>query len=239
MALRFLCSGKTTYCFFDSPAEEEEEEPPELPPEAAELPWLDFSLEDEPAEAEPPPAAEPLTPSSDSVCWSSWPVALMPFDCWNSFSAFWVCGPILPSAWTFSFSWTCLMVSWSMLPLAPADADPEADLPLDDADLSLDDADLSLDDADLSLDEDDPLAAGELALPEDDPLAAGELELPDAPPEVAPCELEVDGWLADEPLLLLCVSCFCCATAPNDSNAAATATAIALIFMNISFPGEN
>ena len=128
------------------------------------------------------------------------------------------------------------MVSWSMLPLAPADAEPEADLPLDDADLSLDDADLSLDDADLSLDEDEPLAAGELELPEDDPLAAGELELPDAPPEVAPCELEVDGWLAEEPLLL-CVSCFCCATAPNDSNAAATATAIALIFMNISFPG--
>jgi hypothetical protein len=24
-------------------------------------------------------------------------------DCWNSFSAFCVCGPILPSAWTLSF----------------------------------------------------------------------------------------------------------------------------------------
>ena len=100
---------------------------------------------------------------------------------------------------------------------------------------------------DLSLDADEPLEAGELALPEvlPDalPLADGVLELlaagallPDALPEVVVSD-DFCSWLAagaddDDPA---CDSCFfSCATAPSDSIAAATATAIALNFIEKS-----
>jgi hypothetical protein len=61
------------------------------------------------------------------------------------------------------------------------------------------------------------------AEPLDDPLPAGALEL------LLDC-----GCDADEPWLD-CLSCFCCATAPNDSKAAATATTRVLNFMDSPF----
>src|SRR5688572_11871263 len=84
------------------------------------------------------------------VCWSSWPLASKPLEVWNSFSAFCVCGPILPSAVTFSLVCACLMSSglcplcaWldfdSLFAEAPfdcsledAEAPPAADMPLSD-----------------------------------------------------------------------------------------------------------
>ena len=89
-------------------------------PEAA-LPDLSSDFE-APAAAEPPfdffeldapLEAEPSMPSAASVSLSIWPLAFRPFDCWKSLSAFCVCGPILPSAVTLSFSWTFLMSSAS------------------------------------------------------------------------------------------------------------------------------
>ena len=164
--------------------------------------------------------------------------------------AFWVCGPILPSAVTFSLVCTCLMVSSScMPPLLPADADAEApfDCLLDDApaaaepcdDLSLEAEDLSPEAPaeaepceDLSLEADDPLAAGELALPDALPLADGALELPLAALPEPDCDCVAEG------VCPLCDSCFfSCATAPSDSNAAATATAMTLNLMKSPFPG--
>jgi hypothetical protein len=162
-------------------------------------------------DADPPLEAEPLMPILDIVCWSSWPVAFRPFCCWYSRSAFCVCGPILPSAVTLSFSCTCLMVSSScMPPLLPADAEDEApfDCLLEDAPEAAEPCD------DLSLEADDPLEAGELALPEPD------------------CDWVADGVCA------LCDSCFfSCATAPSDSIAAATATAMTLNLMKSPFLG--
>ena len=75
----------------------------------------------------------------------------------------------------------------------------------------------------------DALAAGELAiellLADVVLLLPGALLLPDALPD----------WLADG-VWLLDESCFfSCATAPNDSNAAATATAMDLNFMGSPF----
>jgi hypothetical protein len=52
-------------------------------PPAAELPALLSAFF-----AEAPPAAEPLTPSAESVSWSSWPEAFRFLEVWNSFSAF-------------------------------------------------------------------------------------------------------------------------------------------------------
>jgi len=105
-----------------------------------------------------------------------------------------------------------------MPPLLPADAEAEApfDSLLEDAPEAAEPCD------DLSLEADDPLS-----LEADDPLDAGELALPDALP------------LADGGVCALCDSCFfSCATAPNDSIAAATATAMTLNLMKISFPGN-
>lgn len=110
-----------------------------------------------------------------------------------------------------------------MPPLLPADAEDEApfDCLLEDAPDAAEPCD------DLSLDADEPLEAGELALPE---------VLPDALPEVVVSD-DFCSWLAagaddDDPA---CDSCFfSCATAPSDSIAAATATAIALNFIEKS-----
>ena len=54
------------------------------------------------------------------VSWSSWPLAFRPLDCWNSFTAFCVSGPTLPSAVTFSLVCACLMSSgfWPWLDCA-------------------------------------------------------------------------------------------------------------------------
>src|SRR5690349_23418731 len=120
------------------------------------------------------------------------------------------------------------MVSSScMPPLLPADAEDEApfDCLLEDAPDAAEPCD------DLSLEADDPPEAAEpcddLSLEADDPLEAGELALPEALP------------LADGGVCALCDSCFfSCATAPNDSIAAATATAMTLNLMKISFPGN-
>lgn len=172
-------------------------------PEAAEPP-VDFSL----FELDAPLEAEPSMPSADSVCWSSWPLAFRPFDCWKSLSAFCVCGPILPSAVTFSFSWTFLMSSASCWPPVeePAAAEPDfCDLADEPAAAEPDFCSLLVLEApdaaapDLSLEEDAPLAGElELVLPDALPLAegvdegvdedeaplAGELEL--APPDTLP-----------------------------------------------------
>ena len=159
-------------------------------PEAAE-PLSDFFELDAPLEA------EPSMPSADSVCWSSWPLAFRPFDCWKSLSAFCVCGPILPSAVTFSFSWTFLMSSASCWPpLEPAAAVPDfcdlADEPAaaePDFCSDLPDAPVAAEPDFCSVLDDAPLLAGELLLapPDTLPLAdgvedeeaplAGELEL--------------------------------------------------------------
>ena len=67
---------------------------------------------------------EPETPSAVRVCESRLPVALMPCCCWNCLSAARVCGPILPSAFTFmplSLSACC---AWRML---DESADPDCD----------------------------------------------------------------------------------------------------------------
>ena len=79
------------------------EDAPALPPDAAEPSLLPAEDEDEDL-PEAPPAAEPLTPRAESVFWSSWPFAFRPFCCWKSLSAFCVSGPMMPSAFTFSFS---------------------------------------------------------------------------------------------------------------------------------------
>jgi hypothetical protein len=92
------------------------------------------------------------------------------------------------------------------------------------------------------------LLAPDAALPEDDlsadelPLAAGALELgvlalPDALPPAEPEEPVSDfGWLIDG-LLCDCSFCLSWATAPNDSMAAATATAMGLNLMRSPFAG--
>jgi hypothetical protein len=71
------------------------------------------------------------------------------------------------------------------------------------------------------------------------PLAAGELALPDvlALPDALPCAwvLGFCSWLIDG-VWPACDSCFfSCATAPNDSIAAATATAMGLNFIESPF----
>jgi hypothetical protein len=165
---------------------------PALPPEAAEPSLLPAEDEDLP---DAPPAAEPLTPRAESVFSSSSPLAFKPFCCWKSLSAFCVCGPMMPSALTFSFSWTCLIVSASCcLPPLPAAAEAPFDslfaLPADDAPAAADPPceDLSL----------EALEEGVLELPEAP-------ALPEAPvlPEVDPDALLslLAEPLLDEPLL--------------------------------------
>jgi hypothetical protein len=78
-----------------------------------------------------------------------------------------------------------------------------------------------------------PLADGALALP----LADGALVVPEALPDALPCAsvLGFCSWLIDG-LWPVCDSCFfSCATPPNDSNAAATATAMGLNLMKSPF----
>lgn len=89
---------------------------------------------------------EPETPSAESVCESSCPVALMPCCCWNCFSAARVLGPILPSALTFmpfSLSACCASRTSDELELELFDDREEALLPIDDMSLlEVDDAPL-------------------------------------------------------------------------------------------------
>jgi hypothetical protein len=79
--------------------------------------------------------ASPLTPSAASVCESSEPEPLSPFDCWNFSSAACVFGPMTPSAAPtlkpLSFSACCacftveeswLLVAWLAANAAVAEA---------------------------------------------------------------------------------------------------------------------
>ncbi len=104
------------------------------------------------------------TPSAESVCVSSVPLALMPCCCWNCFSAARVLGPILPSAVTLmplslSACWAPRTVEAAVLPeeplllliedeplLLPIDDDPLL-LPIDDDPLLLLIDDVSLPEA--------------------------------------------------------------------------------------------
>jgi hypothetical protein len=85
-----------------------------------------------------------------------------------------------------------------------------------------------------------PLADGVLLLPLALPLADGVLVLPEALPDALPWASVLDfcSWLIDG-VWPVCDSCFfSCATPPNDSNAAATATAIGLNLMKAPFLGN-
>src|SRR5512134_1139681 len=100
---------------------------------------------------EPPAAADSeLTPSAVIVSWSSWPEAFRPLEVWNSFTAFCVSGPILPSAVTFSLVWACFTSSGSWLCAAWLDfASLVAEAPFD----------CSLEDEDAPAPADMPLSA--------------------------------------------------------------------------------
>src|SRR6185503_5760887 len=69
VALRFLGTSVTNYCFAAG---------------ASDFASL-FGAAEPPAEADSPP----LTPSAAMVCWSSWPEAFRPLEVWNSLTAFW------------------------------------------------------------------------------------------------------------------------------------------------------
>jgi len=114
--------------------------------------------------------------------------------------------------------------------LAPAAAEPSAFFSVDADELPLAAGELALPDV-LALPDALSLFAGSLLL------ADGVLVLPDALPEALPwasvlgfCSWLIDGvWPA-------CDSCFfSCATTPNDSIAAATATAMGLNFIESPF----
>lgn len=72
-----------------------------------------LELEDDEPRLEPDddaPEVEPLppcTPSAESVCESSWPLAWMPCACWKLVRACWVFGPRMPSAGPGSCPFCC------------------------------------------------------------------------------------------------------------------------------------
>lgn len=67
-------------------------------------PRLEPELDDDAPEVEPLP---PCTPSAESVCESSWPLAWMPCCCWKLVRACWVFGPMMPSTGPGSCPFCC------------------------------------------------------------------------------------------------------------------------------------
>ena len=230
---------------------------PEDDPDAAGLEDFDWPEVDPPVAAEPV-VTSPLTPSAARVSLLSSPLASIPLDCWNSFNAACVFGPITPSAWTWwpdcdSFCCACftmselcdcwvaplaaledfLLLCWPAVePLAEAPEDFCADWPLVEPPAA------ALPEDDFSV-EDWPLVEPPAAAPPEDDFSVEDWPALDAPAALEGCcadWLEVEPWaLCEVALWPLLWDCFClsspAAIAPSENSAALVAATIVRIFM--------